>query len=168
MLMDQYSKRRLACWLVIAGCLAVTLFCLVYPVYVIRPFRHQGPRELAAALFVLRFRPAVVAVCAAVALVSAIVFWRAQRRILWRVLAAISVACVALFAGLCRMNIYELMFHPVGRPAFLPAARTNLDGDEKVIAVSINGAARAYPIRNLSYHHVVNDWVNGIPIVATY
>ena len=61
--MDQYVRRRSACWLLIAGCLAVSLFCLVYPVFVIRPFRYQGPRELAVALFVLRIRPALVAIC---------------------------------------------------------------------------------------------------------
>lgn len=166
--MDQYSKRHLACWLVIAGCLAASLFCLVYPVYVIRPFRHQGPRELDAALLVLRFRPVAAALCVAVAVLSAIVFWKAQRRILWRVLMAVLVACVALFAGLSRINIYELMFHPIGRPAFIPAAQTNLDSDEKVIAISLKGAARAYPIRSISYHHIVNDWVDGVPIVATY
>ena len=166
--MDPYVKRRTACWFVIAGCLAASLFCLVYPVFVIRPFRHQGPRELEAALFVLRFRPAAVAACVALALISAVAYWRAQGRILWRVLTAVAVACVALFACLCRINIYEQMFHPVGRPVFVPAAQTRLDGDEKVIAVSMNGAARAYPIRNISYHPVVNDWVNSVPIVATY
>jgi hypothetical protein len=28
--------------------------------------------------------------------------------------------------------------------------------------------ARAYPVRALAYHHVVNDIVAGEPIVATY
>ena len=29
---------------------AIALFFAIYPLYVIRPFRHQGARELAAAL----------------------------------------------------------------------------------------------------------------------
>jgi hypothetical protein len=34
--------------------------------------------------------------------------------------------------------------------------------------VRVAGIARAYPIRSISYHHVVNDTVGGVPIVATY
>jgi hypothetical protein len=39
---------------------------------------------------------------------------------------------------------------------------------DKVIAVALNGAARAYPLRVLVWHEVVNDTVGGIPIVVTY
>jgi hypothetical protein len=34
--------RRLICTLVLFACLAVGLICVAYPIYVIRPFRHQG------------------------------------------------------------------------------------------------------------------------------
>ncbi len=60
------------------------------------------------------------------------------------------------------------MFHPIGEPSFQAAAQTKLDGAEKLIAVNLGGVARAYPIRSVSYHHVVNDVVGGVPIVATY
>ena len=36
------------------------------------------------------------------------------------------------------------------------------------MAVARDGAAVAYPIRQLAYHHVVNDIVAGEPIAATY
>ncbi len=39
---------------------------------------------------------------------------------------------------------------------------------EKVLAVVINGDVRAYPIRILNWHEIVNDVVGGIPIAATY
>ena len=152
----------------IAGSLALSLFCLIYPVYVIRPFRHQGVRELAAALVTLRFRPLAMMLSIAVALVAAIRYWQGERRTWRRIAAALGVAGVCLFAGLSRINIYELMFHPIGRPAFAAAGETKLDGDEKVISISVAGSARAYPIRIISYHHVVNDVVGGVPIVATY
>ena len=61
------------------------------------------------------------------------------------------------------------MFHPAGRAQpSSPPAESRLDKDEKVIAIQVNGAARAYPIRSMSYHHIVNDVVGGVPIVATY
>jgi hypothetical protein len=66
------------------------------------------------------------------------------------------------------VNVYELMFHPMSSPTFVSAAEVKLDKDEKVIAIAVNGAARAYPIRSISYHHIVNDVVGGVPIVATY
>jgi len=39
---------------------------------------------------------------------------------------------------------------------------------DKVIGVVVNGAARAYPLRVLVWHEVVNDTVSGVPIVVTY
>jgi len=80
------------------------------------------------------------------------------------VAALVCVALTCIAAGLSRVNIYERMFHPVGRPEFISIAEAKLDGEEKVIAVG----GRAYPVRNISYHHVVNDVVGGVPIVATY
>jgi hypothetical protein len=154
--------------LLIAACLGLSLFCLVYPIYVIRPFRHQGVRELAAALAILRFRLVVMALSTVVALLAATLYWRMQPRTLWRIVATLGVTGVCIFTGLSRVNVYEVMFHPMGPPTFVPAGEMNLDGDEKVIAVEIAGAARAYPIRSISYHHIVNDVVGGVPIVATY
>lgn len=95
-------------------------------------------------------------------------YWRVQPRTSRRIIAALGLAGVCLFTGLSRVNIYEVMFHPMGAPVFVPAGEMNLDGDEKVIAVEVAGSARAYPIRSISYHHIVNDVVGGVPIVATY
>jgi hypothetical protein len=60
------------------------------------------------------------------------------------------------------------MFHPLDHPAFAAASEVKLDKDEKVIAVKLGSEARAYPIRGMSYHHVINDVLNNEPIVATY
>jgi len=39
---------------------------------------------------------------------------------------------------------------------------------DMVIAVSQGGEGRAYPIREMGYHHIVNDRLHGLPIVVTY
>lgn len=39
---------------------------------------------------------------------------------------------------------------------------------DKVIGVVVNGAPRAYPLRVLVWHEVVNDTVGGLPILVTY
>jgi Protein of unknown function (DUF3179) len=149
-------------------CLAVALFLLVYPVYVIRPFRHQGATELKAALAVLRFRTPALAAIAILAMVAAVQYWRARPRLIKRILIALAAAATLVFAALAHINIYELMFHPAGQPEFAAAAAAKLDGDEKVLAIRVGDDARAYPIRSISYHHVVNDRLGGVPIVATY
>jgi len=39
---------------------------------------------------------------------------------------------------------------------------------DKVVGVEINGEARAYPIRVLNWHEVVNDVVGGVPVAVTF
>jgi hypothetical protein len=60
------------------------------------------------------------------------------------------------------------MFHPLRRPTFKNVSGTRLADSEQVIAIKQARTARAYPIRVISYHHIVNDLVGGLPIVATY
>jgi amino acid transporter len=153
---------------ILSGCLALSLICVVYPFYVIWPFRAQGARELAIALVVMQFRSAATLVSVAAAVAALIFYWRAQPRRWRRALATAGAVFVCVLAALARVNIYELMFHPDDRPSFAAASGTKLDKDEKVIAVKIGGTARAYPIRNISYHHVINDVVDKVAIVATY
>ncbi len=160
------TRRRLA--LIWLFCLGVAFFCAAYPLYVIRPFRAQGPRELAAALVVLRFRPAITVLATLAAFAALIWYWRLQKRIVWRLLAVVGTACVALLTLAARVNIYEIMFHHLDHPQFAAADKVKLDNDEKVIVVKIGAEARAYPIRSMSYHHVANDVVGQTAIVATY
>jgi uncharacterized metal-binding protein len=163
----QRSDRR---WiLVLLACLAVSLVSVAYPIYVIRPFRAQGARELMAALLVSRFRPALTVLSALAAMAAAIAYWRAQAQMWRRILAAAGAVLVCVLAVLARVNVYEdLMFHPVEHPAFAAATDVKLDPNDKLIVVKIGGSARAYPIREMGYHHVVNDVVGGTALAATY
>jgi amino acid transporter len=154
--------------LLLAACFAISLIAVAYPMYVIRPFRAQGARELAAALVILRFRSVVTVVSVIAAIAALVAYWRAQPSRWRRALASISALIVAALALLARVNVYERMFHPAGRPVFAAASESRLDGDEKVIAVRQGNAARAYPVRIISYHHVINDEVDGKALVATY
>jgi hypothetical protein len=65
--------------------------------------------------------------------------------------------------------------HPKGAipsldaPAFESIASADwLDDAEPVVAVEIDGDARAYPIQILTWHEIVNDRVAGQPIAVTY
>jgi hypothetical protein len=149
-------------------CFLVAAAALVYPMYVIRPFRHQAPRELLIALAVWRYRPFVMILCALTSFAAVAWYWARETRWLRRIGSAAGVLAVSAVALLSRVNVYEIMFHPAGNPSFSTIDQSKLDADEKVIAVSIGTEARAYPIRIISYHHVINDIVDGVPIVATY
>jgi hypothetical protein len=154
---------------VLLACLVVSLISAAYPLYVIRPFRAQGARELMAALMVSRFGPLFSAVSALVAVAVAIACWRAQVPRRSRMLAAASAILVCVLAVLARANVYEqVMFHPLEHPTFAAAKDAKLDNDDELIVVKIGGSARAYPIREMGYHHVVNDVVGGTALVATY
>ena len=154
--------------LILLACLAVSMVCVVYPMYVIRPFRAQGAQELAAALVVSRYRGMATVISALAALAALAAYWPAQPVRWRRILAAVGAGLVCVFAILARINVYELMFHPIDRATFAAAGKSKLDGGEKVIAVLVNGQARAYPIRGMAYHHIVNDKVGKTAIVATY
>jgi hypothetical protein len=151
------------------ACLAVSLVLVAYPLYVIRPFRAQGARELMVALAVSRLRPVLTVISALAAVAASIAYWRTQPQTWRRTLAAAGAVLVCVLAALARVNVYEdLMFHAVEHPEFASAAEAKLDADDKLIVVKIGGDARAYPIREMGYHHVVNDVVGGTALVATY
>ncbi len=57
---------------------------------------------------------------------------------------------------------------PIDAPRFAPAAAAGGVNREPVITVEIDGSARAYPIRVLIWHEIVNDTLAGKPIAVTF
>ena len=59
---------------------------------------------------------------------------------------------------------------PIDDPRFVPVADnlSLLPAQEPVVALEINGDARAYPIRAMVWHEIVNDVVGGVPVSVTY
>ncbi|WP_425045452.1 DUF3179 domain-containing protein [Primorskyibacter sp. S87] len=58
----------------------------------------------------------------------------------------------------------------IDAPRFLPASAENRIGErEPVITIELKGGRpRAYPIRYLIWHEIVNDEVSGIPVAVTF
>ena len=58
----------------------------------------------------------------------------------------------------------------LNRPKFVSASDGNtfLKKHDRVLAIEYNGVAKAYPIRILNWHEVVNDDFNGKPVVVTW
>src|SRR5689334_117751 len=88
-------------WLVI--CVLLSLSLLAYPIYVIRPFRYQGPSELAAALLVVRYRPFLQIFLVVVSIALLVWGWR-TRTIRGRAGASVCALLVFGFAVLSRVN----------------------------------------------------------------
>ncbi|WP_422368153.1 DUF3179 domain-containing protein [Pelagibius sp.] len=57
----------------------------------------------------------------------------------------------------------------IDKPQFVAVSEsTDLAAQEPVIGLSINGDARAYPLRILTWHEIVNDTVGSVPVAVTY
>ncbi len=56
----------------------------------------------------------------------------------------------------------------IDNPRFVPAVRGSLREDDRVLGLSHKGVVRAYPVRILNWHEVVNDKLAGDAIAVTY
>ena len=142
---------------------AVAVFSSAFPLFVNNPFHVQGERELQLALWTVRQQVWIEYILGATALVALRLLWRGAAR---RGLMPATVIIAAI--GLNHVDIYSLLFHRMDRPEFDDAAQSGLAKQAKVLGVRVNGAARAYPVLPLAYHHVVNDRLGGVPLAATW
>ncbi|MCY3662362.1 MAG: DUF3179 domain-containing (seleno)protein, partial [bacterium] len=54
-------------------------------------------------------------------------------------------------------------------PVFAPTTEIDFLADsEAVLALEINGDARAYPLQIMTWHELVNDTVGGVPVTISY
>jgi hypothetical protein len=148
-------------------CAVVSAACVAIPMFVIRPFRPQGAGELEVALAVRHAGPWVAGAC-----VVAILLLMIRSRKSMGTAARVGLACLLLVATagavLTHVNIFEKKFHPYDSPSFESTAVAAVDPDDRVLAVTEGQESRAYPIRTMGYHHIVNDTVGGVPIAVTY
>ena len=59
---------------------------------------------------------------------------------------------------------------PIDDPTFVSLADAGewLSDAEPVIALEVNGEAKAYPLQVLLWHEIVNDELGGVPVTVTY
>lgn len=57
----------------------------------------------------------------------------------------------------------------IDEPRFVDAGQANfLAPDDRVMGLAAGGVAKAYPVRILNYHEIVNDELGGEPVVVSY
>ncbi len=58
---------------------------------------------------------------------------------------------------------------PVGAPVYVDADKaTDIGPLEPVLSIGINGDFRAYPLRILLWHEIVNEDIGGVPVLISY
>jgi hypothetical protein len=162
---ERLDKSGAACSLLLASLAMLAL--AAYPIYVIRPFREQDPAALQRALWVLLHDKPILFGLFCLIAIPAILMWRRSGWVAKIVLMpAVGISLLAAISAW--FNPYEQMFHPFGAPQYTTIEHATLDKSDMVIAVTLGGESRAYGIREMGYHHIVNDRLHQLPIVVTY
>ena len=161
------SSSRYFSWFVFLVSALSGIGLFLVPALIIRPFSHQMPSALVLAMALRQRAPWGTLIAAIVCVIFALMLW--QGGPLGRKIGiAVVLLLVAFSAVMSRLNYFEWMFHPVDSPQFESEAGSKLDSGEMILAVRFGGDARAYPIREMAYHHILNDVVNGSPVAVTY
>jgi hypothetical protein len=155
-------------WAALLAVVALALAAVAIPVWLLRPFEPQSAAALALAYAVRRAAPlaTLLALAAAAALA-----WRLAGGARWwgRLALAAAVLATGAASWTARQNLFERMFPPLHHPGYAPAAAAGfVDAGDMVLAIRIGGEAVAYPVRQVAYHHVVEDVVGGTPLAVTY
>ena len=162
-------RRTWPLWIALTLTVLAGVAVIAFPTFYIMPFKAQATRTMQWALMARTVAPRVTLVASALALIAWALLAVRLRRWWTRSLAALLLVPVGVGAWFAQQNQFEWMFNPLSQPEYVEAAKASfVHNDDIVMAVRINGAAVAYPILQLGYHHVVNDIVAGTPIVATY
>ena len=159
---------RKASWVLLLVIILAALAIVVAPVWIIMPFKPQTARGVEVSYALKRWSPIVTIIALAFALLLAARLWRGSRW--WKKALLVIVLMPSMAATwFARQNHFEWMFNPLANAAYAKTSEAGfVDDADIVMAVESNGEAAAYPVRLMAYHHLVQDTVGGIPIVATY
>lgn len=148
---------------------AAALAVVFIPAWLIQPFKPQSQSALEISYLLRRWAPLATLIALTLAVAIAVVLWRRTRRWWIKPLFVIVLVLPAVSAWFARQNHFEWMFNPLPDPLYAKVGEADfVNHADMVIAVENNGESAAYPIRQMAYHHVVQDVVGGTPIVATY
>jgi hypothetical protein len=165
--MNMASRR--GAWLALLLLPLLALAVVMVPVMLIRPFAPQSPFSIALAYTLRRWSPWLTVAVALAALALAVRLWREAPRLIPRIAAVLLGLVAVATTWMARQNHFEWMFAPLPDARFARAADAAAAApDDMVLAVTTGGDAVAYPVRQIAYHHLVEDSVGGVPIVATY
>ncbi len=155
-------------WLSLLLVVAAAVAVVAIPVFVIMPFKAQTAAGLEWSYRLRRWSPPATVVATILFLALCVALWRGAR---WpgRLAMAALLALVLVVTWFAPKNYFEWGFNPLPNADYARAGEAGFVADsDMVMAIEINGDSVAFPVRQMAYHHVVNDVVGGKPITATY
>lgn len=162
------TPSRRAAWAMLLSLALLVILMILVPGMLIRPFAPQTPAGVSLSFLLRRWSPLVSLLALGGGLWLTLRIWRASRN-----LARLGSVLVLLLLGggawLTRQDYFEWMFAPLPDARFVRVAAADfVQPGDLVIAATLNGESVAYPVRQIAYHHLVEDAIGRVPIVATY
>jgi hypothetical protein len=137
-------------------------------VYFIMPLPgSQRMQSIDVAYQLYSWRWPLRAVFAGMILGGTLFGWRTGGARKWVVPASLVLVAVVAYMTNFRMAA-DRIFLPPTVLSMQPASRNTVATDRLVVGVAIEGAARAYPLQFIGYHHQVRDTIAGQPIMVSY
>lgn len=156
-------------WLILLLITAIVFALVFTPVWLIKPFSAQTEKQLEISYFLRSWSPILTIVFSISAIGLAVFIWKNSKRWSGKIALIVPLLIIFGFTWFARQNHFEWMFNPLENARFAKISETDfVADDEMVLAVKIGDDAAAYPVRQMAYHHVVQDVVGGMPITATY
>jgi hypothetical protein len=155
-------------WLSLLLIVAAAVAIVAIPVFVIMPFKAQTAAGVEWSYRLRRWSPLATVVATILFLALCVTLWRGAR---WpgRLAMAALLALVLAVTWFAPKNYFEWGFNPLPNADYARAGEAGFVADsDMVMSIEINGDSVAFPVRQMAYHHVVNDVVGGKPITATY
>ena len=163
------STSRMGLWVGIVGLAAGALALVAVPIFLIRPFAPQTPGMLDIAFTLKQWSPLITALALGGVLLLGSRAWRGSSGRGPKAAVVVSVLLTATMTWMARQNHFEWKFAPLPNAGYVRAPQADfVAGQDRVLAVALDGEAVAYPVNQLAYHHLVLDSIGGVPIVATY
>jgi Protein of unknown function (DUF3179) len=156
-------------WIPLLAAVVIAVVAVWIPNWTMRPFEPQSPSGLTYAFALRRLAPAATLLAL---LLAAVLAWRLWRGTRWagRLALVASLLVIGACAWIARQEVFEWMFPPRHHPGYVRAAEAAgfVAPSDMVMAIRIGGDAVAYPVRQVAYHHVVEDVVGDTPLAVTY
>src|SRR6185295_10108329 len=132
-------------WLMFLVLLVLVLVVVLTPVFLIMPFKAQTSRTMEISYLMRRWSPLLTLLVSVLVVAMTMGLWLGAR---WWSRTVLVILLLPLLGAtwLARQNHFEWMFNPLPDPAYTKAADASFVNDEdRVLAVTMNGEAVAYP-----------------------
>lgn len=158
-----------AAWILLLATVLAVLASVAVPVWLIQPFAPQTENALRVSYFLKAWSPLFTLAALLFSVGLSVFLWRGSKRWFGKAFLFAPLAAILFGVWFARQNHFEWMFNPLAQTNFARVSETDfVADDDMVLAVKIGTDAAAYPVRQMAYHHIVQDVVGGQPITATY